>query len=88
MLAVDIPQGEVSLIEGGSGWAETIRFGLETATESDSRWETLAVRGSITVAAEGMSVAVPRFGGAPGEVITVDLGAGPAGPFVGDCTMG
>ena len=88
VLAVDIPQGEVALIEGGSGWAETIRFGLETATEPDSRWEALAVRGSITVAEEGMSVAVPRFGGAPGEVVAVDLGAGPAGPFVGDCTLG
>lgn len=88
VLAVDIPQGEVSLIEGGSGWAETIRFGLETATEPASRWETLAVRGSITVAEEGMSVAVPRFGGAPGDVLTVDLGSGSAGPFVGDCTLG
>jgi hypothetical protein len=88
VLAVDIPQGEVSLIEGGSGWAETIRFGLETATEPASRWETLAVRGSITVAEEGMSVAVPRFGGAPGDVVTVDLGSGSAGPFVGDCTLG
>jgi len=88
VLAVDIPQGEVSLIEGGSGWAETIRFGLETATEPSARWETLAVRGSITVAEEGMSVAVPRFGGGPGDLITVDLGTGPTGPFVGDCTLG
>jgi hypothetical protein len=88
VLTVDIPQGKVALIEGGSGWAETIRFGLETATEPDSRWETLAVRGSITVAAEGTTVAVPRFGGAPGDEITVDLGSGPTGPFVGACTLG
>ena len=78
----------MALIEGGSGWAETIRFGVETATGPASRWETLAVRGSITVAEEGVSVAVPRFGGAPGDVVTVDLGSGSAGPFVGDCTLG
>jgi len=87
VLAVDIPQGEVPLIEGGSGWAETIRFGVETATGPASRWETLAVRGSITVVEEGMSVAVPRFGGGPGDEVTVDLGAGPSGPFAGDCTL-
>ena len=87
ILAVDIPQGEVPLIEGGTGWAETIRFGLETATGTASRWETLAVRGSIAVADAGASVAVPTFGGASGDVVTVDMGVWGSGSSLGDCIL-
>ncbi|GIT45442.1 MAG: hypothetical protein Ct9H300mP12_00270 [Acidimicrobiales bacterium] len=63
VLAVDIPQGAVALIEGGSAWAESIRFGVETTPSAASRGETLAVRGSIVVPDVEESVAVPRFGG-------------------------
>ena len=86
MLAVDIPQGEVELDEGGLGWAEVIRFGVESAPEATSKWEVLAVRGAIAVADPdadgGVGVAVPAFGGAPGDVVTVEVGGA-----TGDCTL-
>ena len=84
MLAVDIPQGEVELAEGGLGWAEVIRFGVETAPAATSKWELLAVRGAIAVAdSEGNAeIAVPAFGGAPGDVVSVEIGG-----TVGECTL-
>jgi len=84
MLAVDIPQGEVELDEGGLGWAEVIRFGVETAPAMTSKWEMLAVRGAIAVAdPEGNAeVAVPAFGGGPGDVVSVEIGGA-----VGECTL-
>ena len=84
MLAVDIPQGEVKLDEGGLAWAEVIRFGVETAPAATSKWELLAVRGAIAVAdPEGNAeVAVPAFGGAPGDVVTVEIGG-----VMGECTL-
>ena len=84
MLAVDIPQGEVELDEGGLGWAEVIRFGVETAPAATSKWELLAVRGAIAVAdPEGNAeVSVPAFGGAPGDVVPVEIGGA-----AGECTL-
>ena len=87
VLAVDIPQGAVALIEGGSAWAETIRFGVETTPSTASRWETLAVRGSIVVPDVEESVAVPRFGGSPGDNLTFDLGGSRNGPPRGTCVL-
>lgn len=84
MLAVDIPQGEVELDEGGLGWAEVIRFGVEAAPGAESQWETLAVRGAIAVAEpEGdRGISVPAFGGAAGDVVGVEVGGA-----TGDCTL-
>ncbi len=84
MLGVDIPQGEVELAEGGFGWAETIRFGIEAAPEATSKWEVLAVRGAITVSnPDGVGeIAVPAFGGAPGDVVSVEIGGA-----TGECTL-
>ena len=84
MLAVDIPQGEVELDEGGLGWAEVIRFGVETAPAVTSKWELLAVRGAIAVAdSEGNAgIVVPAFGGAPGDVVSVEIGGA-----AGECTL-
>ena len=87
VLAVDIPQGAVALIEGGSAWAESIRFGVETTPSTASRWETLAVRGSIVVPDVEESVAVPRFGGSPGDNLTFDLGGSRNGPTRGTCVL-
>ncbi len=84
MLGVDIPQGEVELDEGGFGWAETIRFGIESAPEATSKWEVLAVRGAIVVSdpdGDG-EIAVPAFGGAPGDVVSVEIGGA-----TGECTL-
>ena len=81
---MDIPQGEVELAEGGLGWAEVIRFGVETAPAATSKWELLAVRGAIAVAdSEGNAeIAVPAFGGAPGDVVSVEIGGA-----TGECTL-
>jgi len=87
VLAVDIPQGAVALIEGGSAWAESIRFGVETTPSAASRWETLAVRGSIVVPDVEESVAVPRFGGSSGDNLIFDLGGSSNGPSRGTCVL-
>jgi len=84
---VDIPQGAVALIEGGSAWAESIRFGVETTPSAASRWETLAVRGSIVVPDVEESVAVPRFGGSSGDNLIFDLGGSNNGPSRGTCVL-
>jgi hypothetical protein len=84
MLGVDIPQGGVELDEGGLGWAETIRFGIEAAPDAASKWEVLSVRGAITVAdASGTGeISVPAFGGAPGDVVPVEIGGA-----TGECAL-
>jgi hypothetical protein len=84
MLGVDIPQGGVELDEGGLGWAETIRFGIEAAPDTASKWEVLSVRGAITVAdASGTGeISVPAFGGAPGDVVPVEIGGA-----TGECAL-
>ncbi|MBT6371280.1 MAG: hypothetical protein HOJ86_01240 [Acidimicrobiaceae bacterium] len=84
MLGVDIPQGGVELDEGGLGWAETIRFGIEAAPGTASKWEVLSVRGAITVAgASGTrEISVPAFGGAPGDVVSVEIGGA-----IEECTL-
>jgi len=91
MLAIDIPQGSVELDEGGLGWAEVIRFAVEAAPPQNSKWEVLSVRGMISVpdSTEETAVAVPRFGGAPGDVIRVEFGDGilNGGSAGGDCTL-
>jgi len=91
MLAIDIPQGSVELDEGGLGWAEVIRFSVETAPTQNSKWEALSVRGAISVpdSTEETAIAVPTFGGAPGDVIRVEFGDGVLadGSAGGDCTL-
>ena len=95
MLAVDVPQGSVELDEGGLGWAEVIRFAVEAAPDATSRWEVLSVRGAIRVpdvgaaSGEETTVAIPAFGGAPGEVVRVEFGDGvlAGGAAGGDCTL-
>lgn len=84
MLGVEIPQGEVELNEGGLGWAEAIRFGVEAAPDAASKWEILAVRGAMTVTdpAGNMGVAVPAFGGGSGDVVRVEIGE-----TIGECTL-
>ena len=76
VIEIDIPQGEVDLVEGGIGWAEGIRLSLEFAAPG---WEVLSLRGTITVPSGGEAVAIPSFGGTPGDEITVDLGEGRTG---------
>jgi hypothetical protein len=81
ILEMDIPQGEVDLVEGGIGWAEGIRISLEF---KEPGWEALSLRGTIAVPSGAESVAIPSFGGERGDEITVDLGEG----RTGTCTLG
>ena len=87
VLAINIPQGEVSLIEGGTGWAEAVRFGVESPVAPSGRWETLAVRGMIAVPVGAESVAVPSFGGGAGDELAMDLGADGRGRHQATCTL-
>ena len=81
ILEIDIPQGEVDLVEGGIGWAEGIRISLEFTAPG---WEELSLRGTIVVPSGAEAVAIPSFGGEPGDEVTVDLGEG----RTGTCTLG
>ena len=56
--------------EGGTGWAEMIRIGYEMEA---SGWETLAVRGTVTVESQQSQVEIPVFSGEVGEEITIDF---------------
>ena len=75
------------MIEGGSAWAESIRFGVETTPIAVSRWETLAVRGSIVVPDVAEAVAIPRFGGSSGDELTFDLDGSENGQTSGTCVL-
>lgn len=79
MIALDVPGGEVTLPEGGSGFAAAVRVQL---VGDDPAYEVLSLRATIEVAT-GEDVTVPRFGGAPGDELTFDLGAG----VVGRCEL-
>jgi len=87
ILAIRIPQGEVSLVEGGTGWAEAVRFGVEETVSPTGRWETLALRGTISVPLGADAVAVPRFGGGSGDELTLDLGTDASGQRTATCTI-
>ncbi|MDG2026708.1 MAG: hypothetical protein P8J50_06335 [Acidimicrobiales bacterium] len=79
LLELDIPAAEVALPEGGAGFAESVRIQL---VGDHPDYEVLTLRGTISVS-ENASVDVPRFGGAVGDDLTFDLGAG----RVGTCTL-
>ena len=81
IIEIDIPQGEVDLVEGGIGWAEGIRISLEFTAPG---WEKLSLRGTIVVPSGAEAVAIPSFGGEPGDEVTIDLGEG----RTGTCTLG
>ena len=89
ILAIEIPQKDrpKELPEGGVGWAEKVRFGVETPSKVGDPWEVLAVRGTIEVPVGAEDVVIPRFGGAPGDELTVDLGDGADRPRAGTCRL-
>ena len=90
ILGIEIPQRDnpKELPEGGEGWAEKVRFGVEAPLEVGGAWEVLAVRGTIEVPAGREDVVIPRFGGALGDELMVDLGEGPFGERTGTCRLG
>ncbi len=79
LLALDVPTGGVELPEGGEGFADAVRVQL-VADHPD--YEVLSLRATIEVAVEE-DVTIPRFGGAPGDELSFDLGA----ELVGRCTL-
>jgi len=70
LLDLRIPEGEVELPEGGSGFADAVR--IQSITDDRTGYEQLSVRGEIGVAVDD-DVTVPRFGGEVGETVTFDL---------------
>ncbi len=80
MLDLVVPDGEVGLPEGGTGFADAVR--LQLVADGGSEYELLTIRGTIEVDIES-DVLIPRFGGLVGEEITFDLGADRAGT----CTL-
>ena len=76
LLAIDIPAGEVTLPEGGSGFADAVR--LQMVADGAPEYEVLSIRATIAVD-PGSDVVIPRFGGAVGEELTFDLGSGKVG---------
>ena len=80
LLALDIPAGQVDLPEGGTGFADAVR--VQLIVDSDDDYEVLSQRSTIAVD-PGSDVRVPRFGGAVGDDLLFDLGAGKAGT----CTL-
>ena len=89
ILAIEIPQQDrpKELPEGGMGWAEKVRFGVEAPSKVGDAWEVLAVRGTIEVPVGEEDVVIPRFGGAPGDELTVDLGEGADRARAGTCRL-
>jgi hypothetical protein len=79
VLDLQIPNGEVELPEGGSGFADAVRVQL---IGDHADYEVLTIRGTIEVAAND-GVPVPRFGGAVGDELEFNLDAN----RVGTCTL-
>jgi len=79
LLDLRVASGVVELPEGGSGIASAVRVQL---VGEDARYQMLSLRATIEVRS-GEDVAVPRFGAAPGEELTFDLGDG----VVGSCIV-
>ena len=75
------------LPEGGVGWAEKVRFGLESSEADLNGWEVLSVRGTIEVPEGVENVVIPKFGGASGDTLQIDLGMSSAGQSAGSCVI-
>ena len=89
VLPIAIPQrsNPQKLPEGGVGWAEKVRFAIESPTAELNGWEVLSVRGTIEVPEGVENVVIPKFGGAPGDKLEIDLGVGSEGPIAGSCII-
>ena len=89
ILPIAIPQRSdpQKLPEGGVGWAEKVRFTIESPTAESDGWEVLSVRGTIEVPEGVENVVIPKFGGAPGDQLEIDLGMGSEGPITGSCII-
>ncbi|MEQ8842580.1 MAG: hypothetical protein RIB98_16480 [Acidimicrobiales bacterium] len=79
LLDLEVPAGEVTLPEGGTGFADAVRVQM---IGDDPAYEVLTLRGTIEVGLDE-PIDVPRFGGEVGDELGFDLGA----DVVGTCTI-
>ena len=79
-LEVVIPEGEVALPEGGTGFADAVR--LQSISDPGKKYEVLSARGTISVAADS-EITIPAFGGGAGDKLSFDLDQGRSG----SCTL-
>ncbi len=70
VLAIDVPQEEVELVEGGTAFADAIRVQVIGSAEG---YETTSVRGTIEVAGDS-AVRIPTLQGPPGSAAEFLLG--------------
>ncbi len=84
ILDLEVPSGEVTLSEGGTATADSVRVQLD---RPDPAYEELSVRGVISVDA-GETASVPRFGGQPGGSLTFDFTAAGHPSRIGSCSVG
>ncbi len=83
MLDLVIPEGNVTLSEGGSASVAAVRVAVIGTNPAYERNNTA---GQITVA-QGSAVAVPSFGGAAGSTVSFDLSAPSGAPLTGSCRL-
>ena len=89
ILPIAIPQrnNPQEFPEGGVGWAEKVRFAVESPTAELDGWEVLSVRGTIEVPEGVENVVIPKFGGAPGDELEIDLGSSSESSVAGSCII-
>ncbi|CAB4984543.1 MAG: hypothetical protein F2876_02880 [Actinobacteria bacterium] len=83
MVDLVIPQGDVSLSEGGRASVAAVRIAL---IGDNAAYERNNLTTQISVA-EGTNVKVPAFGGAVGVTVNFDVSAATGAPLVGSCTL-
>lgn len=84
LLDLDVPEGDVELAEGGTASAAAVRVAL---SRPDPAYEVLSIRGTIAVGS-GQEVAVPLFGGEPGDTVTFDFTPFARPDRIGTCRLG
>lgn len=83
MVDLVIPEGEVTLAEGGNGSVAAVRVSL---LGNNPAYERADLGAEIAVAG-GSAVQVPAFGGAKGTTVSFDVSASTGAPLVGSCTL-
>ncbi len=83
MLDLVIPEGSVTLSEGGSASVAAVRVSV---VGTNAAYERLMTAGQISVPS-GTEVVVPTFGGPAGGTVSFDLSAPTGAPLVGSCAL-
>ncbi len=83
MIDLVIPEGAVSLSEGGRASVAAVRVSV---VGNNPVYERVHTTGQITVP-QGTEVEVPSFGGAAGATVSFDLSAPTGAPLTGSCQL-